>query len=127
MSASASVARRAVVANPLAGNARALTGLALSHGSFNRYARHLPRKTSALAILVPRTSEGFDNEVVKEINDFERIKRAEFKLQLGGLADAHIDYYGKVTSIWEQYVRDMEKQGVTQPTDGPEPPGRQLL
>ncbi|KAG7137324.1 LETM1 domain-containing protein mdm28 like [Verticillium longisporum] len=53
MSASASVARRAVVANPLAGNARALTGLALSHGSFNRYARHLPRKTSALAILVP--------------------------------------------------------------------------
>ncbi|PNH46780.1 hypothetical protein VD0004_g1363 [Verticillium dahliae] len=77
--------------------------------------------------LAKRTSEGFDNEVVKEINDFERIKRAEFKLQLGGLADAHIDYYGKVTSIWEQYVRDMEKQGVTQPTDGPEPPGRQLL
>ncbi|KAG7109636.1 Sorting nexin-4 like protein [Verticillium longisporum] len=54
--------------------------------------------------LAKRTSEGFDNEVVKEINDFERIKRAEFKLQLGGLADAHIDYYGKVTSIWEQYA-----------------------
>ncbi|KAM0335395.1 hypothetical protein ACHAQA_000440 [Verticillium albo-atrum] len=53
MSASASVARRAVVANPLAGNARALAGLALSQGAFNRYARHLPRRTSALAILVP--------------------------------------------------------------------------
>ncbi|KAM0288096.1 hypothetical protein ACHAQH_000164 [Verticillium albo-atrum] len=61
MSASASVARRAVVANPLAGNARALAGLALSQGSFNRYARHLPRKTSALAILVPVRHIGTDH------------------------------------------------------------------
>ncbi|ROT39343.1 hypothetical protein SODALDRAFT_378442 [Sodiomyces alkalinus F11] len=74
-----------------------------------------------------RASEGFDNEVVKEVNDFERIKRAEFRTQLGGLADAHLDYYNKVIDVWEGYVREMEKEGTSVPTDLPEPPGRQLV
>lgn len=55
MSTSASVARRAVVANPFVGNARAMSGL------LNRHARHLPRKTPALAILVPLRSIGTDH------------------------------------------------------------------
>ncbi|KAH6687845.1 mitochondrial distribution and morphology protein [Plectosphaerella plurivora] len=55
MSTSASVARRAVVANPFVGNARAMSGL------LTRHARHLPRKTSALAILVPLRSIGTDH------------------------------------------------------------------
>ncbi|OAA63756.1 vacuolar targeting protein [Niveomyces insectorum RCEF 264] len=58
-----------------------------------------------------RTSALFDEEVVKEVADFERIKRVEFKRQLGGLTDAHIAYYGAVTGVWEAYVREMEKEG----------------
>lgn len=74
-----------------------------------------------------RTSEAFDNEVVKEVQDFERIKRLEFKKQMGGLADAHTDYYSKVIDVWEGYIKDMEKQGVSEPGVHPEPPGRQLV
>lgn len=59
-----------------------------------------------------RTSELFDDEVVKEVADFERIKRVEMKAQLGGLADAHIDFYGEAVDIWERYVQEMEKEGV---------------
>lgn len=59
-----------------------------------------------------KTSELFDEEVVKEVADFERIKRIEFKKQLGGLADAHIAYYDAVSGVWEAYVREMEKDGV---------------
>ena len=59
-----------------------------------------------------KTSELFDEEVVKEVDDFERIKRVEFKRQLGGLADAHIAYYDAVSDVWEAYVKEMEKDGV---------------
>ncbi|KAI0596574.1 hypothetical protein F4775DRAFT_564342 [Biscogniauxia sp. FL1348] len=59
-----------------------------------------------------KTSEMFDEEVVKEVGDFERIKRVELKRQFGGLADAHIEFYGGVIDVWERYVRDMEKEGV---------------
>lgn len=59
-----------------------------------------------------KTSELFDEEVVKEVADFERIKRIEFKKQLGGLADAHIAYYDAVSGVWEAYLREMEKDGV---------------
>ncbi|KAI2630386.1 hypothetical protein GGS26DRAFT_108783 [Hypomontagnella submonticulosa] len=60
-----------------------------------------------------KTSEAFDEEVVKEVVDFERIKRVELKRQLGGLAGAHVDFYGGVIDVWEQYVRDMEKEGLS--------------
>ena len=36
-----------------------------------------------------KTSEAFDIEVVKEVDDFERIKATEFRETLGGLADAN--------------------------------------
>lgn len=57
------------------------------------------------------TSGLFDDEVVGEVADFERIKRAEFKAQLGGLADAHVAFYAGVVDVWERYVRDMAKDG----------------
>ncbi|KAI1324768.1 hypothetical protein F5Y16DRAFT_379879 [Xylariaceae sp. FL0255] len=60
-----------------------------------------------------KTSEMFDEEVVKEVVDFERIKRLELKGQLGGLADAHKEFYDGVIDVWEKYVRDMEKEGVS--------------
>ena len=59
-----------------------------------------------------RTSEMFDEEVIRETADFERIKRVEFRQQLGGLADAHIAYYDQVEEIWGRYVLEMEKDGV---------------
>ncbi|PQE20315.1 sorting nexin-4 protein [Rutstroemia sp. NJR-2017a BBW] len=54
-----------------------------------------------------KTTEAFDEEVVREVADFERIKRVEFKSQLGGLADAHRGFYEGVLGIWEGYVREM--------------------
>jgi len=61
------------------------------------------------------TYEAFDEEVLKEVADFERIKRLEFKRQFGGLADAHVDFYSGVIDIWEKYVQEMEKDGVLAP------------
>ncbi|PNY29474.1 Sorting nexin-4, partial [Tolypocladium capitatum] len=57
------------------------------------------------------TSDLFDDEVVREVADFERIKRAEFKTQLGALADAHVAFYGDVAELWENYVLDMQGDG----------------
>lgn len=58
-----------------------------------------------------KTSEAFDEEVVKEVVDFERIKRVELKRQFGGLADAHVEFYAGAIDVWQQYVRDMERDG----------------
>lgn len=58
-----------------------------------------------------KTTEAFDEEVVREVADFERIKRIEFKTQFGALADAHVEFYGGVIENWEKYVREMENQG----------------
>ncbi|KAI0126530.1 putative vacuolar targeting protein Atg24 [Xylariales sp. AK1849] len=54
-----------------------------------------------------KTSEMFDEEVVKEVVDFERIKRIELKKQFAGLADVHVDFYGGVIEVWERYVKEM--------------------
>ncbi|KAI1355449.1 hypothetical protein F5Y01DRAFT_327165 [Xylaria sp. FL0043] len=59
-----------------------------------------------------KESEVFDEEVVKEVVDFERIKRVELKNQFGALADAHVDFYGDIIDVWEQYIRDIEKEGI---------------
>jgi sorting nexin-4 len=59
-----------------------------------------------------RDTEAFDEEVVREVQDFERIKRNEFRKQLGGLCDAHGAFYGGVIETWERYVRDMEGEGI---------------
>ncbi|KAF5871609.1 putative vacuolar targeting protein atg24 protein [Botrytis fragariae] len=54
-----------------------------------------------------KTTEAFDEEVVREVADFERIKRVEFRSQLGALADVHRDFYDGVARIWEGYVTEM--------------------
>nr|POE49479.1 sorting nexin-4 [Quercus suber] len=57
-----------------------------------------------------KTSEAFDEEVVKEIGDFERIKAVEFRDALGGLAEQNMAFFKGNLQIWEQFVADMEKQ-----------------
>jgi sorting nexin-4 len=59
-----------------------------------------------------KVTEAFDEEVVREVHDFERIKRIEFKTQFNALADAHISFYGNTIETWERYVKEMEKEGV---------------
>lgn len=58
-----------------------------------------------------KTTEAFDEEVVREVQDFERIKRIEFKTQFGGLVDAHVEFYEESIAVWERYVRAMEALG----------------
>lgn len=75
-------------------------------------ARRLELRVEELTAEVERaraTSDLFDEEVVKEVADFERIKRIEFKRQLGGLADAHVGFYGDVEELWARYIAEMEK------------------
>ncbi|KAK3394498.1 sorting nexin-4 [Podospora didyma] len=60
-------------------------------------------------------ADNFADQVVREVESFEWIKRVEFKRQFGGLVDAHIDFYGGVIDIWEGYVLEMEKAGVVIP------------
>jgi sorting nexin-4 len=59
-----------------------------------------------------KTTEAFDEEVVREVADFERIKTAEFKDTLGGLADAHIEFYRSSIETWERYLGEMEAEGL---------------
>lgn len=78
-------------------------------------ARKLELRVEELTSEVERaraTSDLFDEEVVHEVADFERIKRIEFKSQLGGLADAHVQFYAELGELWEKYVQEMEAQGI---------------
>ncbi|KAA8575313.1 hypothetical protein EYC84_004488 [Monilinia fructicola] len=69
--------------------------LALSPEQVGSYAQRL--KTTEVRIEeltkeveeAKKTTEAFDEEVCEEVADFERIKRVEFRSQLGHLADAH--------------------------------------
>lgn len=57
-------------------------------------------------------SELFDENVVMETKEFERIKAVEFKDTLGDLADAHIDFFKGTTETWEKFLEGMKKEGV---------------
>lgn len=57
-----------------------------------------------------KTTEMFDEEVVREVADFERVKAVEFRDTLGGLAEQHVLFYEGVIGTWERYVREMEKE-----------------
>ena len=59
-----------------------------------------------------KTSEMFDEEVVKEVQDFERIKSVEFRDTLGTLAEANINFFRGTIETWEQFIHDMEKEGI---------------
>lgn len=58
-----------------------------------------------------RLSERFDEEVIREVQDFERIKANEFRDTLGGLAGQHVAFYSSVADTWETYLREMERDG----------------
>ncbi len=54
------------------------------------------------------TSEMFDEQVVRETQDFERIKGVEFRDSLGGVAAAHMKFYEGVIETWERFLNDMD-------------------
>lgn len=56
------------------------------------------------------TSEMFDEQVVREVQDFERIKGVEFRESLGGLAGANIAFYEGVVGTWERFLGDMDME-----------------
>lgn len=58
------------------------------------------------------TSEMFDEQVVREVADFERIKAAEFRECLGGLAGSNIQFYEGVIATWERFLGDMDAEGL---------------
>lgn len=58
-----------------------------------------------------KTSEAFDEEVIKEVSDFERIKAVEFRDALGGLADANCAFFKSTIDTWEKFIKDMESEG----------------
>jgi sorting nexin-4 len=60
-------------------------------------------------------AELFDDMVVREVANFEWIKRVELKRQLGGLADAHVSFYDNIIDIWQRYIEEMEKDGTVLP------------
>ena len=64
-----------------------------------------------------RTTEMFDEEVVREVADFERIKRVEMKDCLGALAEKHCDFYKGVEDLWEGYVEGMRRDGAVSEAD----------
>jgi len=54
------------------------------------------------------TSEMFDEQVVREVSDFERIKGVEFRDSLGSLATQQMEFYQSVISTWERFLVDMD-------------------
>lgn len=54
------------------------------------------------------TSEMFDEESVREVADFERIKAVEFRDTMGELAEKHIEFYQGVLGTWERFIVEME-------------------
>lgn len=64
-----------------------------------------------------KEADAFAEQVVKEVESFEWIKRVEFKRQFSGLVDAHIGFYDGVIETWERFVREMEKEGAVKSAD----------
>ncbi|KAK8168520.1 putative sorting nexin-4 [Phyllosticta citrichinensis] len=57
-----------------------------------------------------KTTEAFDEQTVKEVADFERIKALEFKDTLGDLADAHVAFFANTVETWEDFLKQMEQE-----------------
>jgi len=55
-------------------------------------------------------SESFDDRTVAEVQEFERIKAVEMQDTLGGLADAHINFFKGAVETWEKYLEIVEKE-----------------
>ncbi|KAI9886397.1 MAG: pheromone processing endoprotease [Watsoniomyces obsoletus] len=65
-----------------------------------------------------KLTEAFDEEVVREVADFERIKAVEFRDTLGGLADANRGFYKNVINEWEGFLGEMERERDVDDTNG---------
>lgn len=59
-----------------------------------------------------KITESFDEEVVREVADFERIKAAEMKDTLGGLANANVKYYKGMIETWENMLHQLDESEV---------------
>lgn len=55
-------------------------------------------------------SESFDDRTVAEVQEFERIKAVEFQDTLGGLADAHINFFKGTVETWEAYLASIQEE-----------------
>lgn len=55
-------------------------------------------------------SEAFDDQVVVEVSEFERIKACEFRDTLGGLADAEMQFWKNMIKTWEGFIEKAEKE-----------------
>lgn len=55
-----------------------------------------------------KDTEMLDEQVVREVNEFERIKGVEFRDTLGTLAGKHVDFYEGVIETWERYLKEVE-------------------
>ncbi|KAK4204006.1 putative sorting nexin-4 [Triangularia verruculosa] len=60
-------------------------------------------------------SENFGEQVGREVESFEYIKKLELKKQFGVFVDSHIDFYQGTIEAWEKYVQEMEAEGAVQP------------
>lgn len=56
-----------------------------------------------------KVTEAFDEEVVGEVADFERIKSSEMKDTLGGLAEANVLFYKGMVETWEKMLKEVEE------------------
>jgi len=61
-----------------------------------------------------KVAEAFDEQTVREVADFERIKAVEFGDTLGGLCEAHIGFFRETTEVWERFVKEMEEEGAVE-------------
>ncbi|KAI9669746.1 MAG: intercellular trafficking and secretion [Alyxoria varia] len=57
-----------------------------------------------------KLSEAFDEQVIAEVGEFERIKACEFKETLGGLANAEIDFWKGTIDTWQDFIKGMEQE-----------------
>ncbi|KAA8896140.1 hypothetical protein FN846DRAFT_966308 [Sphaerosporella brunnea] len=57
-----------------------------------------------------KTAESFDEEVVREVADFERIKSSEMKDTLGGLAAANVEFYKGMIEAWENMLKQLDEE-----------------
>ena len=55
------------------------------------------------------TSEAFDDQVIKETAEFERIKAIEFKDTLGSLADSEMAFWKGLIGTWGEFLGKMEQ------------------
>lgn len=53
-------------------------------------------------------SEAFDEQVVNEVAEFERLKACEFRDTLGSLADAEINFFKTSIDTWEGFIKGIE-------------------